>query len=238
MNTWETHFWQVFCFFCVLTMTCGVLFAETLPVIHVWSGREQVLPLPEGSSWVLVAEHGRELFSGNSQGGARVNLPALAPGAQESASFFVNGRKQATVCIWPPEILDGFAAKFTDQEGRLDAELRTHGLKFREDAEICIGETPDCGDQEALTLCFPERRAFPVPISGLWTEISLHHTKKGGSLSVLYDKREQLADCTGNLGYILLKEQKRRRYLFSPDFDFQSIDNILLLKAILEEKKP
>lgn len=234
MNTWKMVVMQVF----VLVVCGAVLHAEDLPVIHVWSGREQVLPLPEGAAWTLVAEHGRELFSGISQGGARVHLPALQPGTQENVSLFVNGRKQAKVCIWPPQILASFAAKFTDPGGRLAAELRKHGLKFREDAEICIGETPDCGDQEALTLCFLERRAFPVPISGYWSEISLHHTKKGGCLSVLYDQREQIADCTGTLGYILLKAEKRRRYLFSPEFDFQSIDNILLLKAIIEEKKP
>ena len=234
MNAWKMVVMQVF----VLVVCGAVLHAEDLPVIHVWSGREQVLPLPEGAAWTLVAEHGRELFSGISQGGARVHLPALQPGTQESVSLFVNGRKQAKVCIWPPQILAGFAARFTDPEGRLAAELRQHGLKFREDAEICIGETPDCGDQEAHTLCFPERRAFPVPISGYWSEISLHHTKKGGCLSVLYDQREQIADCSGNLGYILLKAEKRRRYLFSPEFDFQAIDNILLLKAIIEEKKP
>ncbi len=234
MNTWKMVVMQVF----VLVVCGAVLHAEDLPVIHVWSGWEQVLPLPEGAAWTLVAEHGRELFSGISQGGARLHLPALQPGAQESVSLFVNGRKQAKVCIWPPQILASFAAKFTDPGGRLAAELRKHGLKFREDAEICIGETPDCGDQEALTLCFLERRAFPVPISGYWSEISLHHTKKGGCLSVLYDQREQIADCSGNLGYILLKAEKRRRYLFSPEFDFQAIDNILLLKAIIEEKKP
>jgi len=234
MVTWKMVVMQI----CGLLVSCAVLHAEALPVIHVWSGREQALPVPAGASWALVAEHGRELVSGSSQNGARLYLPPLQPGAQESASLLVNGKKYATVHIWSPEILAEFAAKFTEPGGRLSAELRKHGLKFREDAEICFTETPACDNQAELILCFPQRREFPVPIRDHWAEISLHHTKKGGILSVLYDKREQIVDSTGNLGYILLKAEKRRRYLFSPDFDFQSIDNILLLKTILEEKKP
>jgi hypothetical protein len=234
MVTWKMVVMQI----CGLLVSCAVLHAEGLPVIHVWSGREQALPVPAGASWALVAEHGRELVSGSSQDGARLYLPALQSGARESASLFVNGKKQATVHIWSPEILAGFAAKLTESGERLSAELRKHGLKFREDAEICFTETPADDNQAALILCFPQRREFPVPIRDHWAEISLHHTKKGGILSVLYDKREQIVDSTGNLGYILLKAEKRRRYLFSPDFDFQSIDNILLLKTILEEKKP
>ena len=236
MNTLKRHFWQVFHLACFLTAV--LLGAEVLPLIDIWSGREQSLAVPEGATWALVAEHGRELFSGSSQGEAAVNLPALAPGAQTSLSLFINGRKEARVRIWSPEILAGLMVKFAEPEGRLTMELRKHGLKTLAAAEICVVEGADGDEQAAVTLCFPAERDFPVPISADWQEISLHHTKKGGCLSVLYDKREQVADCSGNLGYVRLQKEKRRCYLFSPDFDLHSIDNVLLLKTILEEKKP
>jgi len=236
MNILKRHFWQVFHLACFLTAVLSG--AELLPVIDIWSGREQSLAVPKACSWALVAEHGRELFSGSSQGEVTVNLPALAPGAQTSLNLFINGRKEARVRIWSPKILVGLTVKFAEPEGRLAMELRKHGLKTLAAAEICVVEGVGGDEQAVVTFCFPDKRDFPMPISGDWQEISLHHTKKGGCLSVLYDEREQVADCRGSLGYVRLQKEKRRYYLFSPDFDLYSIDNVLLLKAVLEEKKP
>lgn len=193
-------------------------------MINIWSGREQTVPV-KGGSWTLTAEHGRELASGS--GAVTLNLPALKPGTSVEAVLSVDG-KRCKLRIWSPAILPAIACDspklkriFPDEPGA-GAEI------------LATDRFPDKIERVPKTvLVFPEKRAFPLPLAGDWEEISLLRGDIPGTLAVLLDKRDRVADNTGDWSCIILRNSEFRVALFSPDFDFTAVDNILLIRRLL-----
>ncbi|NMA47838.1 MAG: hypothetical protein GX945_14880 [Lentisphaerae bacterium] len=224
--------------------------AKAKELINLWSGRAQPLPVPAGATWAVTSDHGRHFFSGNSAAEPpAITLPALPPGTRETAVLTVNGHVQAKLIFWPPQLLAPCQAIFADVPGDLAAALKQLGIRERpvhDEAAaalaakppVRIRQSPPLTPSPGLTLVFPDRWAFPCAIADDWREIMLHHAKKPGMLSVIYDKQSRNMDTNGTLSYVVLKKQHSQCVIFSPDFSLADIDNALLVKAFLEEKQP
>jgi len=221
--------------------------AETLPRLNIWSGREQVLHFQARESWVLLAEHGRQLSGQPRAGKISLTLPPLVIGSTETARLLVDGQEVARVTIWSAQILAGLAAVLTGANGAVATALQQNGLlpDQREQTKnsISIVSSTEQATPPGLSLLFADRRDFPMQIAPIWTDFSFHRAKNPGCLSVLYNEKEQLIDCQGDLSHIVLSEKKpgqdgkihRRLVVFTPDFAFQDIENIILLKTIIKE---
>lgn len=194
--------------------------------VNVWSGREQTVP-GGGGSWTLTAAHGRVLASG--EGAVTLNLPALEPGTSVDAELSVNGRK-SRLRIWSPAILPpigGDAPKLA----KLFQEL--HGAKGSGTRILATGFFPEKDDDGAdIVLVFPDRRAFPLSLSGEWDEISLRRGTIPGTLGIVLDRKLRTAGTDGDWSCIVLRNGKRKVIVFSPGFDFSAVDNILLIRAL------
>jgi len=206
-------------------------------VINVWSGREQTVPV-KGGSWTLTAAHGRELASGD--GAVTLNLPELNPGCSTDAVLNVNG-KQWKIRIWSPGILPFVIGCDTSKLSRVfHVDLRAIAAPTNAaPAEILATDSfPDKIERAQKTiLVFPEKQAFPLPLAGDWEEISLLRGDIPGTLGALLDKRDRVADNTGDWSCILLRNGERRVIVFSPGFDFAAVDNILLIRRLLAPPK-
>ena len=212
----------------VLTL-CG---EET---IHLWSGR--IVTLPGNGSWQICAEHGRILASG--KGDVRIELPPLEPGSTLDAELIRNCRKRK-LRFHSQKVLQGHVATMDNSLPdsvplyELGCGILAEPSIVRPDKPTFTGNFP-----ETLscfrTFCFPDKRDFPLAIGKKWDSVSAFHAKNPGMLSVLYDKREQILDMTGNFTYILLKTGGKQLFVFSPDFNLDNVDNVLLLKQLLDD---
>ena len=207
-------------------------------VINVWSGREQVVPVG-GGSWTLTAAHGRELASGD--GAVTLNLPELNPGCSTDAVLNVDG-KQWNIRIWSPGILPFVIFCDSSKLSRIfHVDLRAIAAPTdAAPAEILATDSfPDKIERAQKTiLVFPEKRSFPLPLAGDWEEISLLRGDIPGTLGALLDKRDRVADNTGDWSCIVLRNGERRVIVFSPGFDFSAVDNILLIRRLLSLRQP
>ena len=88
-----------------------------------------------------------------------------------------------------------------------------------------------------LTLCFPDKRDFPLVIGGNWEEFSGGRAKNPGVLSVYYDRKELKLDLRGDLTYLKLESPGRRIVIITPDLDWDNIDNVLFIRQLMEEAK-
>jgi len=211
----------------------------------IWSGKEQTLP--GSGKWELITDHGRVLASGN--GDVRLNIPELDRGTFLDAELALDGVK-TRIRVWSPEILSGYYAEYGEDSKRLrrifidhgitplplskDSDMKKYRVKIKNQPEIVIADHYMVEDGK-LTLVFPDRRDFPVAVGEKWVNLSLSRAKIQGSLSVLMEKREQILNNCGDYSYAILAEGKTRVVVFSQDFDFDKIENILLIKKILEE---
>lgn len=196
-------------------------------IINVWSGREQSVPVA-GGSWTLAAEHGRELASG--EGAVTLNLPALKPGTFVDALLTV-GETPRKLRIWSPSILPALSCDSPKLKRIFYDKL---GVTKEAATILATDRFPEKGSEEAKTvLVFPAKRAFPLSLEGAWDEISMLHGDVPGTLGVILDQKERTADNNGDWSCIILRRGKRRVAVFSPDFDFAAVDNILLLRRLL-----
>ncbi|MDD4539648.1 MAG: hypothetical protein PHT80_11590 [Lentisphaeria bacterium] len=224
--------------------------ASTKLIINLWSGREQPLPIAADAAWTATSDHGRKLFSGKTDGKQPViTLPALLPGTRETAVLTVDGQHHAKLIFWPPQLLDQCQAVFADATGDVADALKQLGLRDaagRDESANSpaakpparIQKSPQVTPRAGITLVFPDRWSFPCAIADDWRDITLHHAKKPGTLSVIYDKHSRSIDTNGALCYVALKKHGCQCVIFSPDFSLTDIDNALLVKAFLEEKQP
>ena len=211
----------------VLTL-CG---EET---IHLWSGR--VVTLPGNGSWQICAEHGRILASG--KGDVRIELPPLEPGTALDAELIRDGKKQK-LRFHSQKMLHGHVAVmdyYLPESAplyKLGCGILAEPLIRKQDTPIFTGNFPETLFS-ALTFCFPNNQDFPLTIGKKWDSVSAFRAKNSGTLSVLYDQKEQILDITGNFTYILLKSEEKQLVIFSPDFHLDNVDNALLLKQLLD----
>lgn len=222
---------KIICF--ILPLLALTLYGEE--TIHLWSGR--MVSLPGSGSWQICAVHGRILASGS--GDVRVEIPLLEPGTSLDAELIRNGKKQKLRFL-PQKVLRGCSAIM---DNSLPDSVPLYKLGCGILATPSIGVSPDnpifTGNfPEKLfhfrTFCFPDKRDFPLAIGKIWDSVSAFRTENPGTLSVLYDKKEQILDMTGNFTYILLKTEGKQLFIFSPDFNLDNVNNALLLKQLLE----
>lgn len=218
---------------------------EQKDVQDIWSGKEQVLP--GSGKWELLAAHGRVLASGN--GDVKLNIPELDRGTFLDAELVLDGVKNR-IRIWSTKILSGYYAEYREDSRRLrhifldhgvtplplsrDSDIKKYVEKIKNQPEIVIADHYAV-ENGKLVMVFPDKRDFPVAVGDKWVNLSLNRAKIPGSLSVLMEKREQILDNRGDCSYAVLAAGKTKVVVFSQDFDFKKIENILLIKKILEE---
>ena len=225
---------------CVLTLAlCGT------EVVNLWSGRP--VTLPGNGRWTITTGHGRILASGH--GEIRLELPALEPGTALDAELTLNGEKQK-LRFHSPQPLSGWSIagdnSLPPQQLRLlmqlGAGLLAEPPDLRPDGIAVTGGLPPATDRTdfpagKLTLCFPDKRDFPLAIGGGWERISGGCAKNSGVLSVYYGRKEQQLDLNGELTWIRLEKEGMRIVIFTPGMDLNEIDNVLLVRQFMEETK-
>ena len=199
--------------------------------IDLWSGREVTLP-GEGA-WTLFAGHGRVLRSGT--GDARFTIPALPAGATLEACL-TRVEKNWDICFHSPAPLAGFPAESVELPAEKEALLHRYGVAQDGEEKSGIrfsGVFPAEMQNTRMVLVFPEQRDFPLSFGSGWTEILLRHAKEPGKLGVLSSRGEQRLDLDGTFSYAVLRREKQKVVVFSPDFDLGKIENILLIRSLL-----
>ncbi|MDD3155420.1 MAG: hypothetical protein PHS41_11185 [Victivallaceae bacterium] len=197
-----------------LVFLCSTLTAEP---VNLWSGRSQ--NLPGTGKWVLAAEHGRVLGSG--EGEARVDIPALADGATLDAFLTRNGKPQK-VRFHSPRPLTGVSIPEVDNN-RTAQKLSALGAQTENKGKIGFR--------------FPDKCDFPLNLGADFEVITMLRAKNPGQLSVLYDKKEQFLDINGDFTCAILRKGLKITIVFTPEFDLDNIENVLLVKQRLKENE-
>lgn len=203
--------------------------------MNLWSGR--LVTLPGSGSWRICAEHGRILASGN--GEVRVELPPLEPGTTLDAELIRDNSRQK-LRFHSPQLLQGHVATM-DHSFPDSVPLHKLGCgilaepAFMRPNEATFTDTFPERLSSFRTFCFPDKRDFPLPIGRDWDSVLAFRTKNPGTLSVLYDQKEQILDLTGDFTCVLLKTGNKQLVLFSPDLNLDHVDNALLLKQLLDD---
>jgi hypothetical protein len=227
----------------MLFAICIMASAVELPPRHhinIWSGKEQSLPFSAHTEWRIESDHGRVLASGGVANPIKVSFPILT--GKETAVLFIDGKKTASIAIYPQKLLDGIAGKIDCRRNELEAlgvKKQTNGIK----PCFFIPAAPKLSrigilSYAAKIVIFTDRRDFPIKIDPAdWNEISFGMNKKKGGLSLIMDEREQIIDSTpGGISWIVARHVIGDKViLLPPDFDLQNIDNILFIKKELEK---
>ncbi len=225
-----------------LLILCGILLGCALQaeeVLNLWSGRE--ITLPGNGNWTLFAEHGRILATGN--GEIRFEVAALERGMSLDAKLTI-GKKSQKIRFYPPELLYGInitsdntvSDKILSALIEMGAGLLAEPSFVHPEIPAVVGLLPENAVNK-ITLCFMGKSDFPLDIKQKWEKISVVRAKNPGTLGISYNKDEQIMDNSGNLTYIMLQHDNRCVVIFSPEFDLDLIDNVLLIKQIIEEKR-
>ena len=224
--------------------------AVDLPQLNIWSDQDHKLNFQAQESWLLLAEHDRRLDGQAEPGQVIVRLPPLVAGSTEKAKLIVDGQPVARIVIWSPKILAGLEADLADARRTVADALTRQGLLQSKrtkaaDHAVSVVAVPTQARPEGLSLLFAERRDLPVTIESRWSDVAFGRSTQPGRLGVIYDDKEQIIYDRGNLTYVVLSEKKlavhkakSRLIILTPDFDFQDIDNIVLLKSLIKEYQP
>lgn len=227
----------------MLCAICLMATAVELPPRHhinIWSGKEQSLPFSAQTEWRIESDHGRLLASGGEANPIKVSFPALT--GKETAVLFIDGKKTASIAIYPQKLLDGITGQIDCRRDELEAlgiKQQTDGIK----PCFFISAPPKLSRIGILSyshkvIIFTDKRDFPIKIDPAdWNEISFGMNKKKGGLSLIMDEREQIIDSTpGGISWIVARHVIGDKViLLPPDFDLQNIDNILFIKKELEK---
>ena len=228
------------------TMLCAICLMATaveLPPRHhinIWSGKEQSLPFSAQTEWRIESDHGRLLASGGEANPIKVSFPILT--GKETAVLFIDGKKTASIAIYPQKLLDGITGQIDCHRDELEAlgvKQQTDGIK----PCFFIPAVPKLSrigilSYAAKIVIFTDKRDFPIKITPAdWKEISCGMNKKKDGLSLIMDEREQIIDSTsGGISWIVARHVIGDKViLLPPDFDLQNIDNILFIKKELEK---
>ncbi len=208
----------------VLLLLCFRPVAEE--AVAVWSGREVVLP--GNGAWRLESGHGRILASGN--GEVRFELPPMTDGTSLDTVLVVNGEKRK-VRVWAPRLLNIPPSGIPGLDRHLlSPPPPAEGANIRAGNEFDPESRPG-----KILLVFPDKRDFPLELGGGWERIAWNTARLPGCLGLSVEKRERCADVNGTGSYIELEKKGKRVFLFSPLFDFDKIENILLIQKLIKE---
>ena len=215
----------------LVVCTTEKVFAEA--TIDLWSGQENRLPY--SGIWQVATEHGRVIASGN--GPVRFAVPELTDGTTLTAVLSV-GKEQFRLRFHSSKVLNGMAFSADGDDVKLIKILSKYGgvLKNRGSAAeiqppwVSMRWEKDFPGEYALF--FPSKYDFPLDAGKEWTGIRFVKTGSGGSLSLTFDKKEQILDLNGTFTYAILQSVKKTAIVFTPSFDLNRIDNILLVKKL------
>ena len=214
-----------------LTFASPFLYGADDAVLNLWSGKSY--DLPGNGKWQLVTIHGRVLAEGN--GRIHFQLPALQAGTVLKACLKTGTGKQK-LCFYSPRLFNGIPAAAFDLSLKYEKFLQNTGIDFEDkpNLDIVFSSHIAQGFSGKIMFVFPGKKDFPLKLDEKWTTISLYRTKNYGCLSVLYDEKDKVLDNNGNCTYAIMKKNNRVVIVFSPDFDLENIENVLLIKYIIE----
>ncbi len=222
----KTHGWLLL--FLLLPLFPGVAKCEGIPVF--WSGREVVLA--GHGPWQLTAEHGRILAAGN--GEMRFALPPLIAGTTLDALLTQNGKSQR-VLFYSPHPLAGISAGIRELPGAKARRLAEYGLNLTDNTNmphLICGALPPEMDEKCI-LSFPARSDFPLDPGNDWSSITLLRTENSGSISMESRRQSLNLDLSGDFTCVILRKTEKILVIFSPEFDLEKIENLLLLKTFM-----
>lgn len=220
------------CFSLFLWVLCLSTLCVRAEILNVWTGRD--VTLPERGVWKLSAENGELLASGN--GDIRFHLPALESGTARNAVLTLDG-KPRKLRLWSPEPLAGVYA------GMLDLPEKSARLLFRYGLPqnltrlpviwFCRKYSPEFPGR--LFFLFPEKGDFPLVLKGGWPVFSLRRTEIPGSLGASCGREAPELNLLGDFGCAVLRDPKRTVVVFSPGFDLEKLDNVILIRQLILE---
>ncbi len=217
-----------------------LLLAEEGGRINLHAGRLQEIPVPvaEGEKWELIAEHGRLLGEGT--GKASVQVAELEPGTSLDA-IFKTGKNQEKLRFWSFPLLSfEIQAESSKLERIFNTQLRAGTVPPEKEPVIVATEHIDqtvFKPQKKIFLVFPDKSEFPLDLVGKWEGISLHRAKISGTLGVILEKKERTLNLDGDFSYAILRRGPQKVIVFSPGFEFDEIENIVLIRKLLQEKQ-
>ena len=215
----------------ILAFALPILHGADDAVLNLWSGKSY--DFPGNGKWQIVAKHGRVLASGD--GRIHFQLPALQAGAILEA-YLKTGTEKRKLCFYSPRLFAGIPITALGLSLKYEKFLQKAGFIFKEKTRQDIVFSSYIADDFSgkIMFVFPGKEDFPLKLDGKWTTISLHRTKNSGCLSVLYDEKDKVLDNNGKCTYAILKKNGRVVIVFSPDFELENIENILVIKYIIE----
>ena len=222
------HFVILFFIAFLLSFFCGA--DET--VLNLWSGKSY--DLPGNGKWQIIAAHGRVLSEGH--GNIRFQIPALQPGAVLE-SYLKTETEKRKLCFYSSRLFAGIQATAFDLNLKHEKFLQNVGFIIKEKSRQDIGFASNITEDFSgkIMFVFPCKEDFPLKLDEKWTTISLHRIKNLGCLSLLYNNNDKVLDNNGNCTYAMLKKNGRVVIVFSPDFELENIENVLLIKYSIEK---
>ncbi|MDD4818519.1 MAG: hypothetical protein PHI85_11195 [Victivallaceae bacterium] len=210
--------------------------ADGLPeAVNLWSGR--AVELAGGTQWSLNAAHGRTIANGS--GPVRLDLPPLAPGATVAATLHTDGMEDRAVMIHSPEPLPPLRFAIAGFAEDAAARLVRYGMtpELENTVKIHVAELWPETMPDGLTLLFPAKFEFPLELDQSWHEITLRRSASaGGTLGIaVKDGVLQLTN-DGNFTFALLRKKTVTLAVFPPDFAWDDIDAVLLVKSVIDSE--
>ena len=122
----------------------------------------------------------------------------------------------------PPALADRFAAL-----GVVDRPPENAAIRF------VTGRPEEIS--RGVTVLFADRRDLPLSISGEWRSVSLLRAGGPGVLSCQLESDRCELDLRGNGNAVVFRKDDAVLAVLSPDFDADSLEQILMLRSIMKE---
>ena len=198
---------------------------------YLWSGRW--CELPGSGKWQIVAKHGRLLARGN--GAIKFQLPPLKGGTTLNAELKTENSVEKLLFISPAP-LSGITAAESDLPPAQLKLLKNYGVAFtgKPDADVLFSTSAVPAFPGKLQLVFTHKNDFPITFEKTVKTICNCDVRTPGSLGINFTKQEKIIDNNGDYNYIQLEKAPHKLVIFSPDFDLKNIENIILLKYIID----
>ena len=199
--------------------------------VELWSG--QWCELPGNGKWQIVAGHGRVLASGS--GAIRFQLPPLKAGTTLNADLkTADGIEKLR--FHSPAPLSGITAAEVDLPISLCKLLKQYGVNFTEkpDTDIVFSSSVQNAPAGKLQLVFTRKSDFPITFEKTWKTICDCDVRAPGTLGINFTRQEKIIDNNGEYNYIYLEKNQRKLVIFPPGFDLKNIENVILLKYIID----
>ncbi len=215
----------------ILAFALPILHGADDAVLNFWSGKSY--DFPGNGKWQIVAKHGRVLASGN--GSIKFQLPPLKAGTTLNADLkTANGVKKLR--FHSPAPLSGITATEFELPAAQLKLLKNYGVNFTEksNTDIVFSSSIQKLSPGKLQLLFTQKADFPITFEKTWKTICDFDVSATGSLGINFTKQEKIIDNNGEYNYITLEKDQRKLVIFPPGFDLKNIENVILLKYIIE----